>query len=78
MPHGIKGWSVFILAQFVLTCVWRLALKLAENAVLGWGDDQIAAWLGITSPRAITVFIWVIPFALGGITLWLYHVAQEN
>jgi hypothetical protein len=44
MPHGIKGWSVFVLAQFLLTGVWRLIIKLAENAVLGWGDDQIAAW----------------------------------
>lgn len=78
MPHGIKGWSIFVLAQFALTALWKFIIKLAENAMLGWGDDQIAAWLGITSSSAAIVFAWSVPLALGGATLLVYHFFHQR
>src|ERR1700731_413389 len=44
MPHGFKGWAIFLSAQAVLTFAWRLLAKLAENAMLTWSDDQIASF----------------------------------
>jgi hypothetical protein len=58
----------------VLTIIW----KLFENAVLGWGDDQIAALFGIKAPSATTVVSWAIPFLLAGATLWIYHLVHQR
>lgn len=45
--------------------------------MLGWGDDQIAATLGIVTPSLAHVFgilwRWGIPLALGAVTLLVYH-----
>jgi hypothetical protein len=78
MPKGIKGWAIFLAAQTALTFVWRLLVKLAENAMLTWSDDQIAAFLGFSAPQASVVISWAIPAFLGAITLWIYHVAQQH
>ena len=77
MPKGLRDWAVWLVAwlvaQGIITSLWRLVVGLAENAVLGWGDDQIAAWLGITSPTLSAVIAWAIPFILAAITLLLFH-----
>ena len=38
------------LKQILLFLALIVPAKLAENALLGWGDDQIARVLGITEP----------------------------
>jgi len=76
MPNSIQGWLVWAFFQAVLTFVWKLLVKLAENAMLGWGDDQIATAIGITSPSAQTAIAWAIPLLLAFITLWVYHLIQ--
>jgi hypothetical protein len=76
MPHGIKGWAAFVAGQAVFTAIWKSIYKLLENAMIGWGDDQIAAYFGITSPTAATAFSWLLPLLLAGLTLWLYHLAH--
>jgi type II secretory pathway pseudopilin PulG len=73
MPQGIKGWAIWLGAQAVLTLALKLIVKLADNALISWGDDKIAAWFGITSPDASTVFDWALPFVLAAGTLWLFH-----
>ena len=44
---------------------------------MGWGDDQIAAWLGITAPSFLQVisFVtsWGPPPILAALTMWTYH-----
>jgi hypothetical protein len=76
MPHGIKGWGFFIIAQAGLTFAWHMGEKLAEHAMLTWSDDQIANFLGLSSPSAPTVISWAIPAFLGFITLLAYHAVQ--
>jgi hypothetical protein len=73
MPHRIKGWGGFIAAQAVLTFVWHMLEKLAEHAMLTWSDDQIAKFLGLSSPEASTVISWAIPAFLGFVTLLLVY-----
>lgn len=41
--------------------------------MIGWGDDQIAAYFGITSPRFTTAFEWAVPFTLAALILFIYH-----
>jgi hypothetical protein len=75
MWHGWRQSAVFGVAQVALT--W--AYKLVENAMLSWGDDRIAAWLGITSaPTISTIISWAIPVLLAACTLWIYHLAQKR
>ncbi len=76
MPKGLSQWIAWLIAQGLLTGAFRLIYKLVENAVLGWGDDQIAAWLGFSSPNAATVIAWGVPLALAALTLWGYHRFQ--
>lgn len=78
MPKGLKGWAIWGGFQIALTLVLKLIYRLAENAMMGWGDDQIARWLGIASPTATTVAEWAIPFALAAFILWLYHLIQVH
>src|SRR5712664_1104469 len=73
MPQGFKGWALWAFAQAVLTGAFKLAYKLVENAMIGWGDEKVAALFGITSPDASTVFDWAVPFVLAAVTLWLFH-----
>lgn len=73
MPQGIKGWAIWLAAQALLTLALKLVVKLVDNALISWGDDTIAAWLGITSPSSSTVFNWGLPFALAAVALWFYH-----
>jgi hypothetical protein len=60
-----------------LRLLGRLAAGLTSNAIMGWGDDQIAAWLGITAPSFIAaisfVTAWGPPLFLAVVTMWLYH-----
>lgn len=60
---------------FVL--VW-LPLQLAWNAILGWGDDQIAAWFGIKSPTVSQVYKLLIELGptllAAGVAFYLYHL----
>jgi hypothetical protein len=76
MPRGFSGWAVWFAAQTVFTFIWHIALKLGEHAMLGWGDDQIAVRLGITSPSLSTAFTWAVPFILAALTLTAYHLVQ--
>jgi hypothetical protein len=76
MPQGFRGWALWVVAQGIVTFAWHILIKLAENAMLGWGDEQIAIWLGINSPALSTVFSWAVPFVLAGLTLAAYHAAQ--
>lgn len=78
MPNGIRGWAIWVVAQVVLSVAFKLLYKLAENAVIGWGDDQIAAYLGITSPSAATALSWALPVGLAAITLWIYHLVVTS
>lgn len=73
MSQGIRGWAIWAIAQGALTLAYKLVYKLVENAMIGWGDDKIAAWFGITSPDTSTVFDWIVPFSLAAVTLWLFH-----
>jgi hypothetical protein len=66
MPKGFGGWAAWFAAQGVFTFIWQMAM-------LGWGDDQIAALLGVTSPTLSTVITWTIPFILAAGTLWVFH-----
>jgi hypothetical protein len=54
MPKGFRGWAIFGAGQLAFTLLFKLIFKLAENAVIGWGDEQIAAYFGITSPVTTT------------------------
>src|ERR1700688_1627535 len=63
-----KNWIVAL-----ATLLWIIALRLVEHAMLGWGDDQIAALFGITSPTLSTVIPWVVPILLGAASLWIFH-----
>jgi hypothetical protein len=76
MPHGIKGWGIFILAQTALTFAWHMVEKLAEHAMLTWSDDQIATFFGLSSQSASAVISWAIPAFLGFVTLLAYHAVQ--
>jgi hypothetical protein len=78
MPKGIKDWAIFLAAQTALTFVWHLLFKLGEHAMLTWSDDQIASFLGFSAPQASVVISWAIPVFLGVITLWVYHVVQQE
>jgi len=65
----------------VLTAIYRwllwLGSGLASNALMGWGDDQIAAWFGITAPSFVYVVSfatsWGPPLLLAAATMWIYH-----
>jgi len=78
MPQGFKGWAIWAVAQVILTGAFKLAYKLLENALIGWGDEKIAVWFGITSPDASTAFDWALPFALAALTLWAYHTIHSR
>jgi hypothetical protein len=78
MPHGIKGWAIFAVAQTCLTIVVHWLTKLADNAMLTWVDDQIAMFLGFSQPRAATVISWGIAAFVVFLMLFLYHVAQSR
>jgi hypothetical protein len=78
MPHGIRGWGLFIVAQAILTFVLHWLGKLAEHAMLTWSDEQIADFLHLSSPEAPTVISWAIPLFLGFITLLAYHLIQSR
>src|SRR5262245_56179688 len=78
MPQGLKGWLSWGAAQLILTLIFRWLYKLAENAVLGWGDDQIAALFGLKSPAASTVFAWLPPLLLAALVLWIYHLVHAG
>lgn len=77
MPTGFKGWAIWVAAQAALTFVLRLLIKLADNAVMGWGDDHIAAYFGIKSPTGDTVFEWGLPFTMAALILLAYHLIQR-
>lgn len=76
MPNGLKQWAIWGAAQTVLTVVFNTILKLADNAVIGWVDDQIGKALGLPTPSISAVMSWAIPFAVAGLTLWAYHFTQ--
>jgi hypothetical protein len=73
MPQGIRGWAIWGAAQVLLTLALKIIIKLADNAMMGWGDDRLAELFGITSPSASTVFNWAVPFILAAVALWLFH-----
>jgi hypothetical protein len=73
MPKGFKGWAIWGAAQVAVTYAIKLLIRLADNAMMGWGDDRLAELFGITSPNASTVFNWAVPFVLAAVTLWLFH-----
>jgi hypothetical protein len=74
MSNRTWFWVVSLAVQAVLTLAWRLA----QNAMLGWGDDQVGALLGITSPALSTVAAWTIPFLLAAATLWGFYLYLKN
>lgn len=76
MPKTISGWLTWGAFQLVLTFLWKVVVALALNAMLGWGDEQIASLLGITSPSFRTIVNWAVPLMLAGITLVIYHWIQ--
>jgi hypothetical protein len=78
LPQGFRGWALWAVAQAGFTLAYKLAYKLVENAMIGWGDDKIAAWFGITSPDASTVFDWAVPFLLAAVTLATYHALHSS
>ncbi len=78
MPKGWKFWVIWGVAQLALTPVVKVLLKLLENAALGWGDEQIALALGLSSPTAATVIAWGIPFCLAATILFAYHIVQTK
>jgi hypothetical protein len=61
----------------IFKLLWRGTYLLAENAIVGWADDQIASALGISSPNlaaAINLFWnWGIPVLLAILVLFIYH-----
>lgn len=73
MPQGIKGWAIWVAVQAALTYALKLLIKLADNALMGWGDDKLAEFFGITSPNASTVFNWAVPFVMAAVALYLFH-----
>lgn len=73
MPKGFRGWAIWAVAQAAVTYAIKLLIKLADNAMMGWGDDQLAEFFGITSPSASTVFNWAVPFVLAAMALGLFH-----
>jgi hypothetical protein len=78
MPQGLRGWAVWIAAQAALTYALKLLIKLGENAVMGWGDDQIAAFLGIKSPTLTTLVNWGPPAMAAAGVLMAYHFMVYN
>jgi len=59
------------------TTTLGIAYRLAENAALGWGDNVIGDWLGLSSPTIPQIvkfaWLWVLPFGLAALTLYGYH-----
>jgi hypothetical protein len=78
MPHGIRGWGAFIIAQAVLSFIWYWLKELAAHAMLTWSDEQIAHFLHLSSPEAPTVISWAIPISLGFVTLLAYHAYHSS
>jgi hypothetical protein len=78
MPHGFRGWASVLIAQAILTFVWHWIVKLAEHAMLTWGNDQIASLFGFSEPPMSTVISWAIPALLGVATLFIYHMIQTR
>lgn len=81
-PQNGKQW----VAQIALTLAFNFAArpiyKLAEDAMLGWINDQIASAFGIAAPTADAVFsffwTWCLPFAAAAGVLWAYHKTQGH
>jgi len=57
--------------------VW-LPIELLWNATLGWGDEQLGKWLGITNPTVSQVYKAFVEFApplvLAALAFYLYHL----
>lgn len=77
MPRGLKAWAIWLSVQAVvttaLTFAWRVIIKLAEHAMVGWADDQIAAVFGLASPTLRAVASWAFPIVLAVITLFVFY-----
>ena len=56
----------------------KLTAKLGENAVIGWIDDEIGKWLGITAPSVGDVLEWLPALILAGAILLLYHLVLNK
>ena len=80
---------VIIWVKRVLFCALIvIPYKLLENAVLGWGDNLIGNYLGLSSPTVSQVarflWLWGVPFVLaaatlyGGYHLWWIHTQTEG
>jgi hypothetical protein len=63
----------YIIKKFIIP----LSGKLAENAVLGWADEQIANLFGIMLPTVETIVSWAVALGLAAIVLLVYHLAQH-
>src|SRR5712671_2502437 len=74
MPTSLRDWAIWGAVQAVLTFAFKLIIRLADNALMGWGDDKIAAHFGITSPDLQTAFAWAVPFALAALAVWGLHI----
>ena len=65
------------LVYLVGTTILGIAYRLIENAALGWGDNVIGDWLGLSSPTIPQVvkfaWLWAFPFGLAALTLYGYH-----
>ncbi len=63
------------IAYYVLA--WA-PLQLAWNAILGWSDDQLAAWFGITGPTVSQVYKALVEFGpsllSAALAFYLYHL----
>jgi hypothetical protein len=62
----------------ILKWLFRIAFGLSSNAVMGWGDDQIAQALDIKAPALLAVISavveWGPPFIAMGVLLAIYHL----
>ena len=59
-----------------------MVVELIENAILGWGDDQIALWLRIRSPTPTQVsklaMEWAPPLLAMGVLMYGYHIYSKK
>jgi hypothetical protein len=67
-----------ILKRVGFVCLVWVPSQLVWNAALGWGDEQLGRWLGITSPTVSEVYKLIVEFGPSLVVVvlafYLYHL----
>jgi hypothetical protein len=74
---------VWLIVTFIGTSIIKkLPMKLGENALIGWIDDRLGEFLGISAPtlQQVVTFSWdyLFPAIFALLVLWAYHVFNNR